>query len=202
MARRFFTAAALMGLMCVGGQALAQTAPEAPPANPPAQGQAGGDQGGGRGNRGNWNPEEFRKRMMDRFKEDLKSPDEEWAVLQPKLEKVMTAMAESRFAGMGGRGGFGGPGGPGGGRGGRGGAENGNANQPLQPESEMAVASRDLRTVLANENASADEIAMKLKTFREARAKAEEKLKAAQKELQEVVTERQEAMLVMRGMLQ
>jgi Spy/CpxP family protein refolding chaperone len=213
MSRRTIALAALIGLATFS-PVFAQNDPNGGGQNPPAQGPGGqggqggqgpgGQQGqGGRGNRGNWNPEEFRKRMLERMKEELKSPDEEWQVLQPKLEKVMTAMAEARFGGMGmgGRGGFGGPGGPGGGRGGRGGDAN-NGGQPAENESEFQVASRELRTVLANDNASADEIMTRLKAFREAREKSEAKLHEAQKELQAVVTERQEAWLVMRGMLQ
>lgn len=204
MSRHLLLVAALIGLTSLSA-AQAQPDPNAGGQTPPpAQGQPGqpGDgRQGDRGNRGNFSPEEFRARMMERFKEELKSPDDEWQVLKPKLEKVMTAQAEARFGGFGGRGGFGGPGGPGGGRGGRGG-DNANPNQPPENESEFAAASRELRTVLANESASVDEIVNRLKTFREARAKADEKLKEAQKELQAVVTERQEAVLVMRGMLQ
>src|SRR4051812_39478759 len=65
--------------------------------------ERGGDREGRRGN-----PEEFRQRMNDRLKASLKASDEEWAVIQPLVEKVSTKQREasgSRFGGRGGRGG-------------------------------------------------------------------------------------------------
>ncbi|MGE5608946.1 MAG: hypothetical protein ACM359_06815, partial [Bacillota bacterium] len=59
-----------------------------------AQAQGGGRQGrGGRGQQGagNFDPAQFRQRMMDRMKERLGASDDEWKVLQPKFEKVMNA---------------------------------------------------------------------------------------------------------------
>src|SRR5258705_7103323 len=71
--------------------------------------------------RGNFDPAQARERFMTQIKERLGASDDEWKVLQPKLEKVMTAQRESR-------GGVGGFGGGRGGRGGGGGA--GGAHQP------------------------------------------------------------------------
>src|SRR6185503_6952150 len=55
--------------------------------------QAGGGQGpgGGPGAGGpqRFDPAQFRQMMLDRLREQLKASDEEWGVLQPKLEKVM-----------------------------------------------------------------------------------------------------------------
>jgi hypothetical protein len=149
----------------------------------------GGDRqtGGDRGGRGNFDPAEWQKRMMDRFKEQLKAPDDEWAVIQPKLEKVMTAQRESRAGGMFGGGRRGGPGGGG--------------DQP-QDTSALGTASRELRTALENENTSGEEIDKKLAAYRDARAKAEENLAAARKDLKEILSARQEASLVMMGILE
>lgn len=133
-----------------------------------------------RGNRGNFDPAEFRQRMMTRLKEQLGANDEEWKVLQPKVEKVMTAQNNSRGGGSG--------------RGGRGGGDN-------QPTTPVATASRDLRQALEN-NASAEDINKKLAAYREARAKGREELAAAQKELKELLTPKQEATLVVNGMLE
>ena len=154
-------------------------------------GDRGGDRqpGGDRGQRGNFDPAEWQKRMMERFKEQLKAPDDEWAVIQPKLEKVMTAQREARAGGMfGGRGGRGGPGGPGG--------------DQQQDTSALGVASRELRTALENENTSGEELDKKLAAFREARAKAQANLEAARKDLKEILSPRQEASLVMIGILE
>src|SRR5690349_18365355 len=69
--------------------------------------------GGGGGNRRT--PEEWRKLMQDRMKENLGVTDDEWKALQPKIDAVQKAQAASRggFRGM-----FGGAGGRRGGQGG------------------------------------------------------------------------------------
>src|SRR3954470_5374615 len=87
---------------------------------------------GGQG-RGNFDPAEMRARMEARMKEQLGVSDDEWKVLQPKVEKVMTAQRDARagggFGGPGGRRGGGGANG-GGAAGGAGGGGGGAANQP------------------------------------------------------------------------
>lgn len=152
------------------------------------RGNRGGGQGGAGGpGGGNFDPTAMRQRFMDRFKEQLGVTDDEWKVILPKLEKVMTAQSDTRGGGFGGMGGRGG-------RGGRGGGD-------TAAQSEMAKASAELRTVLENKNASAEEIATKLKAYRDARDKAQTALETAQKELKELLTARQEAILVRDGML-
>jgi hypothetical protein len=171
MSRTGWMAAMVLGLMlALGGPAMAQD-------NQPA---------GGRGNRGNFDPAQMRERMMTRLKEQLGANDEEWKVLAPKVEKVMTAQTNSR-----GGGGFGG------GRGGRGGGGGGD-NAPQTP---VAKASAELRAAL-EANAPAEEIAKKLAAYRDARNKAREELAAAQKELKELLTAKQEAQLVVSGTLE
>jgi len=164
-------------------------AQETPPA-PPAGGGQGGGGPGGRG--GDW-----RQQMESRLKERLGATDEEWKALQPKIEKVSTARRELMFGGM--RGMFGGRGGR------RGGDNTGTTNaqpaQPEQPTSPLAKANKDLQTVLDTKDAKPEEIKAKLTALRDAKAKAQEGLKAAQKELTEVLTQRQEAVLVQMGMI-
>jgi len=148
---------------------------------------AGGDRQ--RGGGGGGDDAERRQRMSNWMKEQLGATDEEMAVIQPKLEKLMLARRDS-----GGFGGFGGRGGPGGrDRGGD------SENENLSPAQQ---ASRDLRQTLENKNASAEEIAAKLKVLREARAKAREAVAAATKDLKEVLTQRQEAVLVNMGFVE
>ena len=131
----------------------------------------------------------MRERWMTSIKEQLGANDDEWKVIQGKLDKVMNAQRDSR-GGM-----FGG--GPGGRRGGRGG------DQPSdQPSSPVQTASRDLRTALENKSATSEEITTKLTALREARDKARAELQTAQKDLKEVLTPRQEAVLVSMGMLE
>lgn len=164
--------------------------------------------------------EDFRKRMEERLKAALKVSDEEWAVLQPLIEKVQTKQREA----MGSRfGGFGGPGGPPGGFGGfadrrrgpdgGGGAPDGGGERRRGPDGGGgdrgpggdrggSPEGQALRATLENENATPDEIKAKLAAVRESRKKAAAELEAARAELQKVVTVRQEAVLVAMGMLE
>jgi prefoldin subunit 5 len=131
--------------------------------------------------------------MMDNIKEQLNSTDDEWEVLQPKIEKVMTAQRQMRAGGMGllfRRNNNGG----GGGGGGRGFGAN--------DDSPVAKATQDLRDTLDNKDATADTITQKLTALRDARTKAQTDLTAAQKDLKDVLTQRQEASLVMLGILE
>src|SRR4051794_34226451 len=159
---------------------------------PDGGGNQGGDGnrrnrgGGGGGGGGNSDPNQFRQQMMDRIKEQMAAKDDEWKVIEPKLQKVMDSQ-RAAFAGRG-FGGF---------RGGQGGDRNrgGNADSPT------GKAMQDLRETLDNKDASADDIAKKLTALRDAREKARTELQAAQKDLKEVLTQRQEAVLVMMGQL-
>jgi hypothetical protein len=196
---------------------------------PPAGGERReGDRG--RGDRGGFSMEDFRKRMEERLKGALKVSDEEWAVLQPLIEKVQTKQRDaigSRFGGFGGGPG-GPPGSPGGGFGDRrrgpdggggapaagtpdgggerrrspdGGGDRGPGGTP-RGDRGGSPESQALRTTLENENATADEIKAKLTAVRDTRKKAAAELEAARAELQKVVTVRQEAVLVAMGMLE
>lgn len=177
----------------------------ATPATAPAAGGGGG------------NPN-FYQRMNDRLKTALQASDDEWAIIQPLLEKVQTAQRATmagRFGGFGGgrRGGFGGNGGgnggngggyggngggngPNGGNGGQGGGTQG--NRPARFDSPEAEA---LRTALASDSTSPDEIKAKLQALRDARKKAAGDLEQARQDLTKVLTLRQEATLVQMGIL-
>jgi len=157
-------------------------------------GRGGGGPGGGGGGPGGGGPGGGRPdpaAVMEQLKTSLGATDEEWKVLQPKIEKI-NELRRSQMAGnFGGRGPGGGPGGQAGG---------GNANPPAN-ESAVAKAARELREVLANQAATSDQIKAKLTALREARAKAREELVKAQEELKTLVTVKQEALLVTRGTL-
>jgi len=93
------------------------------------------------------------------------------------------------MGGMGGRGGRGGPGGPGGGRGGF-------ANMfPTDPNVEA------LQKVIDG-NGSATQIKAAVDKLRDARKQKQEELTKAQASLREVLTARQEAILIVNGMLE
>lgn len=138
------------------------------------------------GGPGRFNPSDF-------VKTALGTTDEEWKVLQPKVEKVQTLARQAR-GGMGMMGGRMGRGGPGG-RGGDTAAEN-------APTTDMEKKAADLQKVIQNKEAKPDEIASALKAYRAARVTAREELVKAQKDLQELVTPRQEAVLVSMGLLE
>jgi hypothetical protein len=128
----------------------------------------------------------------------LTSPDEEWAILQPKVQALLDAqnLGSTNVRGLGGFGGGGG------GRGGRGqGGQNGFGNQPAIDASAnpVAAAQLDLETTLQDVNASDELIRVKLKTLRDAKAKVKSLLTKAQDDLREYLTLRQEAVLIQYG---
>jgi hypothetical protein len=163
------------------------------------RGGRGGNNGGGRGNR---DPAEMRLRMESRLKELLGATDQEWAVLQPKVEKLMDAQRRQmagRGTGMallfrpdrGDRGGNNNNGDRGGNR------------RPDRPDenSPVAVRTRELQEAL-RDNATPDVLKAKLAALREARTKAHDEYAKAQQELRELLTLKQEATMIMLGMLE
>jgi peptidoglycan hydrolase CwlO-like protein len=150
----------------------------------------GGGGRGGRFGRGNFDPAQYRQQMMDDLKKELDVKDDEWQVLQPKLEKVMDSSRELRsnmfrF-----------------GRSGRGGSDRGGQPQSSsQQDSAVAKAQADLESALNDKSIGADEISKRLAAYRSAKDQAKQNLAKAQSELKELVSQRQEAVLVMRGML-
>src|SRR2546427_2216810 len=56
--------------------------------------------------RGNFDPAQFRQRMMDRYKERLEvTSDDEWKVIQDRIEKVTQLQRDLRIGGARGPGG-------------------------------------------------------------------------------------------------
>lgn len=162
------------------GQAISQE-------QPGGQGGQGGP-GGDRGNRRD--PARMMQMMAERIKTQLGVTDDEWKVLEPKVEKVATLAMQSRGGGLmmmmrGGRGGRGGQG-----------PTSDNASQ-----SDVQKKLADLQAVLENKDSKPDEVKAALTAYRDARTKARDELTKAQKELQELLTQRQEATLVMYGLL-
>ena len=147
---------------------------------------------------GNFNFEEFRKRMEDRIKTSLKVTDDEWAVIQPLIEKVNEKQRDAS-AGRG----FGGPGGTGGTRGGTtGGGTTAGSTTSTRPERAGTQEREALRTALEADGTSIDDIKSKLGAVRAVHQKAQTELAAARDELKKVVTVRQEAVLVSMGILE
>jgi hypothetical protein len=133
-------------------------------------------------------------RWKQRLKEMLKVADEEWKALEPKIDNLVRAQQEARAGIRGGmRGGFGG---------GFAGVA-AVAPPPLDREgpSEVEEAAEDVREAAADPDLPGAEVARRLNAYRKARDKAREKLDAAERDLRDLLTQRQEAVLTIAGML-
>ena len=168
-----------------------------PPAQGP-QGGFGGGQGGQRGQGGQGGQIDFQARMLEMAKTQLNATDAEWAKIEPPLKKVMTLSNQANARGMGM-----GMAGRGSRQGGQGQGQGGQApdQQPAREQSEVQKASAALTEVLQNESATAEEVTAKLTALRTAKEAAQKELAAAQAELKKTVNVRQEARLVLMGML-
>jgi Spy/CpxP family protein refolding chaperone len=183
MSRRTLLAAALALVIAAPMAALAQ---DAKPADSSAGNNNSGDRNRGGGPGGRWDPQ----RMTEYMKERLGVNDEEWKVLEPKMQKLRDARRDAMGSMFGG----------GGSRSGRGDSNAGGGSSG-DTRSATDTASRELRDVLDKKDSTAEQITAKLTAFREARDKAKATLATAQKDLKEVLTQRQEAVLVSMGML-
>lgn len=205
---KLWMALALAGVVCLcwSGKAIAQDKP------------APGNEGDRRGGRTRMTPEEMRQRMeqwrkraSDMMRERLGATEDEWKVLQPRIEKVQTLQRQSR----GSRGMMGFSGRSWGSRGSRGSRDSGRRPAPTTPtakpdtpatptreRSEIEKKTIALSEVLKKETPTTAEITTALTELRAARAKSQKELTQARKELQNIVTPKQEAMLVLMGTLE
>jgi hypothetical protein len=192
----------IVGLL-FAGQSLSQPAQQGQRAG--AQGPGGAMQGGPpQGGPGGpqFDPAQMRQMMEQRMQEMLGATAEEWKVLGPRVMKVqeLSRQTGGRGPGMmvfgrGMRGGSGGPGGPGG-PGGRGPVVV--MNRDL---TEVEKIQEELQTMLDNTSATPDQIKAELTKLRAAREKTKQELAKAQQDLRQVLTVRQEAQLILMGML-
>jgi hypothetical protein len=145
--------------------------------------------------RGNFDPAQFRERMMGDLRERMEVKDDtEWKALEPMIQKVMDArMATFRGNGMG-RGRGGGGGGGTGDNADRGNRRGGFFNQEPSPESEALQRAIDAK-------ASGSELKAALAKYTEARKAKQAELEKAQTDLRKVLSLRQEAIATMSGLL-
>jgi uncharacterized protein (UPF0147 family) len=129
---------------------------------------------------------EVRKQAQTQLKDALGATDEEWQVLGPKVEKVQTLTLQSRGVGMAL------------GRLGPGGFNAGGGTEQTEVQKKLQA----LQTLLKNKDASPENIRAALKDYREAKAKAKAELEKARAELKELVTVRQEALLITMDLLE
>jgi hypothetical protein len=189
--------ASIVGLL-LAGQSLSQPAQQGQRAG--VQGPGGPMQGGPPQGPGGpqFDPARMRQMMEQRMQEMLGATAEEWKVLGPRVMKVQDLVRQSGGGGPGmmfgpmGRRGLGGPGGnrPGG----RGMAMN-------RELTEVEKAQEELQTLLENTAATPEQIKQQVTKLRAAREKARQELAKAQQDLRQVLTMRQEAQLVLMGML-
>src|SRR5262245_66299436 len=105
--RSIFAVRSALLLGALSFSLLAQAPGESPGSGGGEKGEKGegrrGDGPGGRrggGGPGNFDPEQMRQRMMERYKEALGMSDDEWKLASPKIEKVMAAQRDARFGGF------------------------------------------------------------------------------------------------------
>ena len=168
------------------GMANAQEKPgagESPQAGQQADHPSGQDRGPGNENF-RFDPQQMQQRMLERIKELLQPSDQEWQALKPHIEKVMTLSRQTGGARMM--------------MGNRGGARSATAT----PVSAVEKAAGELQTTLENKSAQSREIGAKLTALRAAKKQAGKDLTDAQTALAELLTPRQEAQLVLMGLLE
>ena len=138
--------------------------------------------------------EQMRRMMTERMRERIGATDDEWKVMEPRLQKVMDL---SRQLNAGGRMGmfFG--------RGGRPGRGPGQepAGAPEREVTPVEKASEELQALLENESAKPDQIKAKLTALRTAKEKVKQDLAKAQQDLQKILSVKQEATFVLMGLL-
>ena len=114
-----------------------------------------------------------RQMAFESLRNQLRVSDQEWAVIKPRL-LVVYDLVRPAIPMMG-------------------------RNEP--PKSELEQRSRDLRELLQADKAEADQIKAKLTAFRTAKEKANQQLAGARQSLRQLMTLRQEAVLVVNGLL-
>jgi hypothetical protein len=160
------------------------------PAGAAAEGQTGNRSDRRDPNQWRQRVEQFRQQAAERLRTSMGASEEEWKVLQPRIEKVQSLSQQARGGTVGMMGGllmgFGG---------------RDRTEQANRATTDVDTKTSELTRLLANKDAGVEEIKTALAALRAARAKAKEDLGKAQKELLQIVTVRQEAQLVAMGLL-
>lgn len=201
----------LTASLAVSSSLFAQTDVAPPPPPPPEAGVPSGgggpggpdENGGGprrnREQRGNFNPEEMRARMMTYLREQFGvTKDDEWALISERINAVNEAR---RAAGPGFGGGFRGPGGPGGPGGFGGGGPGGGGDRPNRRGGLGGSPEAEALRAAVTDNLPNAEIQARLAKLRETRKANEAKLAKAQEDLRAVLNVKQEAVAVLNGLL-
>lgn len=127
--------------------------------------------------------EKYQKQVSKQSQEFLGATDEEWKVLEPKYNKVQTLSTLAQYGSSIVY--FGAP-----------------PSDQSASETDLQKATAELGKLLKNKDVKTEDIKAALETYRKARAKIKEDLEKARKELKELLTGKQEAQLVLRGLLE
>jgi hypothetical protein len=129
------------------------------------------------------------QRWMSQIKEQIQANDDEWSVLAPRVERVMKAQREVQ-AGHDPRG-VREPRPP----------KEPRPDEPSRPVSVVSETAKALSATLWDQSSAASEIRRQVMAIRDARARARRELTQAQEELRQLLTYRQEAVLIIMGLL-
>ncbi len=113
------------------------------------------------------------QRAFEALKSQLQLSDQEWAAVKPRLQAVYDLVRPLSHL-------------PG---------------ESAAPKTEVEQKSRELREVLRDDKADMGQIKAKLAAYRAAKAKANQELAAARQNLRQIMNVRQEAVLVLNGLL-
>lgn len=148
---------------------------------------------------------EMKREEAQRMREDLELSEEEYGAIEPMIDRVRELTRESFVVGFSGQNrGRGGRGGPGdqGRRGGFGRGGNPFGDVEMSSEGQkLQDATEALREALDKEEPSSDEIKDRLAGLRKSRIAMQDALRKAREELRGFVTPKQEASLVLQGIL-
>jgi hypothetical protein len=146
---------------------------------------------------GNFDPQQMIQQMQQRTIDNLREQlavtnDAEWSAIEPLITKVVQARTTSMIGGLGGLGGMGGM------MGGRGGGGRGGGFAALGQQPDPNV---DTLQSSVDNNAPPAQIKTALAKLRDARKQKQAELEKIQTDLRSVLTTRQEAILVLAGLL-
>jgi hypothetical protein len=140
----------------------------------------------------------MQQRMRERLREQMEvKNDDEWKIIETRIEKVNEVRRQGFGGGMGFRGGR--PGGGGGGDNAQGGGQGGGRGRgPFggEPNPQVEALQKGI-----DSKASAEELKSLMAKVRDARKENEAKLEKAQDELRKVLSVRQEAVAMLNGLL-
>ena len=146
--------------------------------------------------RGQFDRNQFMERMLERQRENLGASAEEWSVLKPMILKIVEKQSAMRRTGRSSFGAFGGRGGRGGDNDGE---RRGREGRRSRGDGDSGSNADSLREAI--ESGDVGKIKKELASYRAVQKKRAAELKKAREELRQAVTSKQEAILVLWGLL-